>query len=418
YDTIDYLVAGNGEEAFLRICKGGENEIIPILLYKKQGKIFEYSITYVQEENQSGDVYLSHLDELLISHHASRFGTFYIFTHKGCSMNCCYCGGCNRAQRKTFNRKNIFRRGTAEVWKDIEEVKPFASTLQFEFDIPYENLTDYCREIWRNIDLSGHFCIFSTLTLPSPQLVEHVSKTFKYIHWDFDICSLSQRHRKKLETKGMVKPQLSDEQILEFMEICENYPNIEVRLNLITGLPFFEPEDVEPGEKLLAKINTYTSFGELHWARLHAQPGAPIIESADEHGMQTYASTFGDFLKYSRENFERGSGYATVENFNYPYIYFKEDRLNSTVTRFYLEINKKLEENREDKEGKPVLCETLTYRQLNAKANRLAAEIKAHGTKPGDIVALKLERALEIPISILAVLKTGSGYLPIDPEAP
>jgi amino acid adenylation domain-containing protein/non-ribosomal peptide synthase protein (TIGR01720 family) len=61
----------------------------------------------------------------------------------------------------------------------------------------------------------------------------------------------------------------------------------------------------------------------------------------------------------------------------------------------------------------------LTYRQLNAEANRLAHHLLAHGgVTPGAVVMLCLDRGEDIAISILATLKAGGGYLPVDPTYP
>ncbi|WP_041382956.1 non-ribosomal peptide synthetase [Photorhabdus asymbiotica] len=68
---------------------------------------------------------------------------------------------------------------------------------------------------------------------------------------------------------------------------------------------------------------------------------------------------------------------------------------------------------------------TLTYRQLNEQANQLAAAIREQYQQqcnkpiPADtLVALYLDRSLEMVISILAVLKAGGAYVPISPEYP
>ncbi|GGQ94209.1 hypothetical protein GCM10010267_66140 [Streptomyces griseorubens] len=58
--------------------------------------------------------------------------------------------------------------------------------------------------------------------------------------------------------------------------------------------------------------------------------------------------------------------------------------------------------------------ERLTYAALNAEANRLARLLTAHGAGPGRVVALALERGLRLLPALLAVLKTGAAYLPLD----
>ena len=61
---------------------------------------------------------------------------------------------------------------------------------------------------------------------------------------------------------------------------------------------------------------------------------------------------------------------------------------------------------------------TLTYKQLNEKSNQLARFLRNNGITRGDIVGIMVNRSLEMIISILAVLKSGATYIPIDPEYP
>ncbi|GAA2785378.1 amino acid adenylation domain-containing protein [Kitasatospora sp. CM 4170] len=61
---------------------------------------------------------------------------------------------------------------------------------------------------------------------------------------------------------------------------------------------------------------------------------------------------------------------------------------------------------------------TLTYAELNDRANRLARLLAARGAGPGRLVALALPRTAELVTAVLAVLKTGAGYLPLDPAQP
>jgi glycopeptidolipid biosynthesis protein len=59
-----------------------------------------------------------------------------------------------------------------------------------------------------------------------------------------------------------------------------------------------------------------------------------------------------------------------------------------------------------------------TYRELDEASNRLAHLLAAQGAGPGECVALLFSRSAEAIVAILAVLKTGAAYLPIDPAHP
>lgn len=59
-----------------------------------------------------------------------------------------------------------------------------------------------------------------------------------------------------------------------------------------------------------------------------------------------------------------------------------------------------------------------TYRELDETAELLARVLTAHGAGPGQTVALLFSRSTEAIVSMMAVLKAGAAYLPIDPALP
>jgi amino acid adenylation domain-containing protein len=67
-----------------------------------------------------------------------------------------------------------------------------------------------------------------------------------------------------------------------------------------------------------------------------------------------------------------------------------------------------------------VVCggRTLTYAELNARANRLAHHLRGLGVGPDARVGICVERGMEMMVSLLAVLKAGGAYVPLDPHYP
>jgi len=70
--------------------------------------------------------------------------------------------------------------------------------------------------------------------------------------------------------------------------------------------------------------------------------------------------------------------------------------------------------------GFAVVCasETLSYEQLNQRSNQLARYLQRFGAEPGNLIGICLERSAEMPLAILAVLKAGCAYVPLDPAYP
>jgi aspartate racemase len=61
---------------------------------------------------------------------------------------------------------------------------------------------------------------------------------------------------------------------------------------------------------------------------------------------------------------------------------------------------------------------SLTYRELNARANKLGHHLRSLGVGPDVLVGLCVERSLEMVVALLGILKAGGAYVPLDPHLP
>lgn len=60
----------------------------------------------------------------------------------------------------------------------------------------------------------------------------------------------------------------------------------------------------------------------------------------------------------------------------------------------------------------------LTYREINARANRIASHLRKLGAGPGVLVGICLERTADMVAALLGILKSGAAYVPLDPNYP
>ncbi|MEV0614743.1 amino acid adenylation domain-containing protein [Nonomuraea sp. NPDC050404] len=71
--------------------------------------------------------------------------------------------------------------------------------------------------------------------------------------------------------------------------------------------------------------------------------------------------------------------------------------------------------------GRPAVSDarrTLTYAELDGQADLLAHRLRDAGVRPGDLVGICLRRSVRVAVAVLATLKAGAAYVPLDPTAP
>ncbi|MCP4213012.1 MAG: AMP-binding protein, partial [bacterium] len=87
-----------------------------------------------------------------------------------------------------------------------------------------------------------------------------------------------------------------------------------------------------------------------------------------------------------------------------------------------LTLQERFQQQAEASAGKTAVVykgERITYRELNRKANRLAHYLRReHKAKPNKIIGVSLERSIDMIIVLLGIMKSGAGYLAVDPAYP
>ncbi|MFL6966766.1 non-ribosomal peptide synthase/polyketide synthase [Pseudomonas alvandae] len=96
---------------------------------------------------------------------------------------------------------------------------------------------------------------------------------------------------------------------------------------------------------------------------------------------------------------------------------------NATAQQYPLErsVQSLIEEQVRRTPDAPALVfgeQRLSYRELNARANRLAHRLIDQGVGPDVLVGIAVERSVEMVLGLLAILKAGGAYVPLDPEYP
>ncbi|WP_328314311.1 amino acid adenylation domain-containing protein [Streptomyces sp. NBC_00442] len=75
---------------------------------------------------------------------------------------------------------------------------------------------------------------------------------------------------------------------------------------------------------------------------------------------------------------------------------------------------------RDHAEDTALVCadDSLTYAELDTRSGRLARELSERGVGRGDLVGVALDRSIDLVVALLAVLRTGAAYVPVDPRFP
>ncbi len=320
WDCVDHVILGDGEVPLLALCRG--DEAPPNVVNKKTP---QRALEYV-DGTAKADVYYSHFDELFLSELDRHSFPGWVAPGKGCGENCLYCGGTRGMQKATFGRAKPFLRPEESVQKDHREIVPRTWQLRYDFA---GSTAKFLEATWEGVDLSQHSTTYFLWGVPPPELAQTLSRHFKRAYMVLDIGCFSELQRQETMKRGLLKPCPSDRELFEVIERCKQFPNLQLEISGIAGLPFASHFTLDQERKLVDRVlGQGCSIG---YQRLEAQPGALVTEHPERFEMKTEARTFKEFLDYF-EALEPGE--KTV-----PMVRFLDDKLETAVQRTSDEVD-------------------------------------------------------------------------------
>lgn len=96
----------------------------------------------------------------------------------------------------------------------------------------------------------------------------------------------------------------------------------------------------------------------------------------------------------------------------------KASQLSSVFSSTILTLFTEKVKNTPKQNAATFMHQQISYQDLDKKSSLLASQLISYGAKPGILIPIWLDRSLEWLTAVIAVLKTGAAYIPIDPAYP
>lgn len=318
-DCFDHVVLGDGELPLLALCRGEENPP-NCVRHDPDGSPRRLPLQYVQSTANSADVFYSDFDALFLSQMDLHAFSGWVAPGKGCAENCLYCGGARGNQKAAFGRAKPFLRPEDSVRKDHQEIAPRTWQMRYDFS---GSSAAFLGSTWAGVDLSRHACTYFLWGIPPVKLVDALAQNFERVFMVLDIGCFSELQRDEQMKRGLLKPCVTDAQLMELIAACRRHSNVDVEVSGIGGLPFASKETLAEELRLVERVIELDCI--VGYQRLESQPGALVTEHPDRFGMVSEAKSFREFL----DSFEaRPPGDNSV-----PMIRFKDAAFEAEVQR-------------------------------------------------------------------------------------
>ncbi|NWG01873.1 MAG: cobalamin B12-binding domain-containing protein [Syntrophaceae bacterium] len=363
---FDVVVRGDGEEPLYQLVSGGRSINC---VFKGDQQALPVRRGYVQKQETLKDICLAeNLEDILTD--ISVLNS-YIWTGKGCLERCVYCSGNVWNSKLHFGRAQIIYRPFETVHRDIEILSKFPDGKRITFDFDPQRgpvQTTYYLELFRGLEPKKYNCYFFSWSLPSKELVDALANTFHFVELCLDVQTGSERLRRQLGDRGLMKPFFSDRAIENLLYHINQYENFAVDMSTLMGLPFERDEDV----KAIVAFSDYfyDRYPFLRYpyiSPMNVEPGSLLMKNPTQYGMVLFRKSFEDFLQFTQRNFERNINCHQPESYEEGLFHPLgaapiEDYHRGDVFRVY-ETWKKIQTHIDRRSNERILMRTQKYQE-------------------------------------------------------
>lgn len=308
YKFIDAVICGDGEAPILQYIEAlkslKNNSQVENLVYRNaKGEVIKNPITYVTCQEFIKDISFSNFSRYLYDYEENRRkypfnikyseianfditnfrprDTFFLFTGKGCNVNCSYCGGSHETQLIINNRCRCFYMDAEKIISTIEQaiVHGYRSFYVCFDPLPnkpvYVEWLDKLADLREDVDL-----FFGFWNLPPLDVVSKFKNVTSNLIFEISPESISENIRSK--NRGFSFSNKEFYQTLDFLEKEEVYTWVYFSY----PLAYETYDDVRNTRKAFWSINSkYTHYIEAFYLKQSTDPGSPIYNNPDKYDM-------------------------------------------------------------------------------------------------------------------------------------
>jgi len=253
---------------------------------------------------------------------------------------------------------------------------------------------------------NSKICILKTTSIIDDENAEKLKNEFGTVKVILDVSSLSEEQRsvycKNYRENGFI----SNNNVIALAEQCKEY-GFELVVRAVNGLPYVTENYVNESVDTIKELYKVNSEVIVELRRFIADPDDIFADRYEEVGMENNIRTFEDHLYYSYMN--------SMDDSVLPYIKYKDPEINDKID--YLEeylIRSNLVKNN----NANVNVEEYTYSDLERMVNNMLFLLKSNNVCYQDRVGILLDNSLTAVVTMIATLKMGAVYVPINSEYP